>query len=156
MRRTRATMAVAIAGCTFAAVVASATPVGAPAAKGRGVGTAARAAALAYWTPSRMRAAVPADLARPESAADALARPAREADAAAPSFVPPAAAGVVDPPTGLRLGGPPVATASAFSPGDERIFPNRVHGRVFFTQTEGDFSCSGTVVNSPGRSLVIS
>ncbi len=49
------------------------------------------------------------------------------------------------------------AAASAFSPGDESAFPNRVHGRVFFSYPgQGDFSCSGTAVAAPSRSLVIS
>ena len=103
-----------------------------------------------------MRQAVPADLARSGDAIGAVRRGRARTSAAAPSFVPPARAGALDPASDL-LPGTPVATASAFSPGDEKAFPNRVHGRVFFSYPgEGDFSCSGTVVNSPGRSLVIS
>ena len=49
------------------------------------------------------------------------------------------------------------AGASAFSPGPESTFPDRVHGRVFLTYPgQGDFACSGTAVASPSRSLVIS
>ena len=52
--------------------------------------------------------------------------------------------------------GAPLGVASAFSPGDERVRPNRIHGRVFATSpADGDFACSGTAVNSPGRSLVV-
>ena len=41
-------------------------------------------------------------------------------------------------------------------PGDEQRSPNRIHGRVFATSpSDGDYSCSGTAVNSPGRSLVV-
>jgi V8-like Glu-specific endopeptidase len=68
--------------------------------------------------------------------------------------VAPADAGA-QPAAALRRGAP-LAVTSAFSPGDESKSPNRIHGRVFATSpSEGDYSCSGTAVNSPGRSLVV-
>jgi hypothetical protein len=80
-----------------------------------------------------------------------------EAGSVGPSFVPPSAPGSTRVPR-MRRGVPPAtAGASAFSPGSESVFPNRVHGRVFFTYPgQGDFACSGTAVSSPSRSLVIS
>jgi V8-like Glu-specific endopeptidase len=33
-------------------------------------------------------------------------------------------------------------------------YPNRTHGRIFFTQGGGDFSCSGTVVTSGAGNLI--
>ena len=102
---------------------------------------------LAYWTPERMRAADPLPP-RP-------ATTGTEASTAAgsPVYVAPASAGEA-PGAVLRRG--PLAVASAFSPGDERVHPNRIHGRVFASSpTDGDYTCSGTAVNSPGRSLVV-
>ena len=108
------------------------------------------AGVAAYWTAARMRATEPLRLPLPVPSP-----PARDgASRGAPAFVPPASPGEGD---ALLLPGSPDASASAFSPGDEKDFPNRLHGRVFATfHTVGDFSCSGTAVNSPGRSLVIS
>jgi hypothetical protein len=57
----------------------------------------------------------------------------------------------------------PVAGASGSGPfeivelEDVTTFPNRTHGKVFFTQPgAGDFACSATVVNSNGLNLVLS
>ena len=105
----------------------------------------------AYWTRSRMRAAPPVEalLAEPIATSPPLSEPA-----GSPTSVAPAAPG--DAARASIRSGSAGAAASAFSPGSETSFPNRVHGRVFATyQGEGDFTCSGTVVNSPGRSLVV-
>ena len=102
---------------------------------------------LAYWTPDRMRAADPLPP-RTANTGSATAEPA-----GAPVHVAPASAGE-QPAAALRRG--PLGVASAFSPGDEQRSPNRIHGRVFATSpTDGDYSCSGTAVNSPSRSLVV-
>jgi V8-like Glu-specific endopeptidase len=102
---------------------------------------------LAYWTPERMRAA---DALAPRIASTGTtASPAT----GSPVYVPAASAGEA-PEAALRRG--PVGVASAYSPGNERLSPNRIHGRVFATSpSDGDYSCSGTAVNSPGRSLVV-
>ena len=158
MRGKRATIAVAIAVCTFAAATASATAGsrGEDGSLSRLVVAQTPSAVISYWTPARMRRAAPADLVRPDSPAPLLRGRDTGTTNATSSFVPPARAGALDPPSGLQSGSLPIATTSAFSPGDEQVFPNRVHGRVFFSYPgEGDFSCSGTVVSSPGRSLVI-
>jgi hypothetical protein len=76
---------------------------------------------------------------------------------AAPAYVLPSAPGASRVPrlrSGVWRG---VAGSSAFSPGQESVYPNRVHGRVFFTYPgQGDYACSGTAVAAPSRSLVIS
>jgi hypothetical protein len=85
------------------------------------------AAVAGYWTRARMRAAAQVGPGDPLGLPEALLP--RSSD----------------------------ASASAFSPGNERKFPNRVHGKVFATYPiTGDFSCSATVVGSPSRSLVVS
>ena len=90
----------------------------------------------------------------PLSPRTASTRPTAPEPAGAPVYVAPADAGQ-QPGAALRSGAP-LGVASAFSPGDERRRPNRIHGRVFATSpTDGDYTCSGTAVNSPGRSLVV-
>jgi V8-like Glu-specific endopeptidase len=45
---------------------------------------------------------------------------------------------------------------SRFEVTDTTSFPNRTHGRVFFTLPgEGDFTCSGTVVTANSHSVVL-
>ena len=84
-----------------------------------------------YWTPARMRAAVPADL--------SLAARGR-----------PAAAGVE---SRGRPSSIPPARASDVS-FDSATNPRRLHGKVFFSLGSGNFVCSGTLVTSNSRSLV--
>jgi hypothetical protein len=88
------------------------------------------AAVRAYWTPARMRAAKPAELLLDSEAAPRGATAAQSAG------------------TPQRL--------SAVETGGESGFPNRTHGKVFFTLDGDDFLCSGSVVTSPGRSLAVS
>ena len=105
---------------------------------------------LAYWTPERMRAADPLP---PRAASTGTGSATTEASGP-PVYVAPADAGE-QPGATLRRGAP-LGVASAYSPGDERVRPNRIHGRVFATSpSDGDYTCSGTAVNSPGRSLVV-
>jgi Ca2+-binding RTX toxin-like protein len=109
----------------------------------------ATAGVAEYWTAARMRAARPLDMrlaAPPPAVATAAPRDP-------PAFVPPAAPGQA----GAALRSGDRAGASAFSPGAEKSFPNRLHGKVFATYPAlGDYACSATAVNSPGRSLVVS
>ena len=53
----------------------------------------------------------------------------------------------------------PGASASAgageFLPGDVTAYPARVHGKVFYKFGGKDFVCSGTVVSSRGRNVVL-
>jgi V8-like Glu-specific endopeptidase len=91
------------------------------------------AAVRAYWTPARMRAAKPA--ARLLAGSVASGAGAATERAGVPR----------------RVGSP---TRAATTTGSESSFPNRTHGKVFFTLPgQGNFVCSGTVVTSRGRSL---
>jgi V8-like Glu-specific endopeptidase len=86
-----------------------------------------------YWTAKRMRRAQPADLIEVDSSSGG-----QGGEAPAPQ------AGPVIP----------------FTPGiqtDTLSFPNRVHGRVFFSDpvSGGNYACSGTAVDAPNRATVI-
>jgi hypothetical protein len=41
------------------------------------------------------------------------------------------------------------------SPGSDTTYPHRIQGKIFAHEARGDLSCSGTVVTSPRRNLVI-
>jgi hypothetical protein len=89
----------------------------------------------AYWTPQRMANADPLGL---------LSATGTPPDAAARN---PGA-------STLRSGSS--ASYSSFELTDTTSFPNRVHGKVFFTKPGvGNFVCSGTVVDAGNRSTVI-
>jgi hypothetical protein len=65
---------------------------------------------------------------------------------------------VSDGPHAGSPGGPSSSTVafSSFELTDTRSFPNRVHGKVFFTRPgTGNFVCSGTVVDAANRATVI-
>lgn len=84
-------------------------------------------AVLDYWTSARMEAAEPLD---------------------APGDTPPA-------------GAPPLATAASqppdveIDPARDIAYPERTHGRIFFTLGGQNSSCSGTIVTSRLRNLVL-
>ena len=90
-----------------------------------------------YWTPERMRAAEPLDLARP------VADLSESLDIRA-------AAGIAKPksvrsaPSSYAA----VTQTNTTAPG------TRTHGKVFGSSASGNFSCSATVVNSPNESTV--
>jgi V8-like Glu-specific endopeptidase len=105
-----------------------------------------------YWTAARMRAAVPA-VVPSVPAPDATTGPDRlgpGADRVGPR----------------RVVAPTRPTAASASSVDAkrgglhkrvrhtRKYPNRTHGKVFFTSGAVDYVCSGTVVRAPSHSLV--
>ncbi len=91
----------------------------------------------AYWTPQRMEAADPVDL--PPASGSTVASGGSEQANAQPSQI--------HPTTGTA--------AFDFEPGSETNFPQRVHGKVFFTiPNVGDAACSGTVVASRLKNVV--
>jgi V8-like Glu-specific endopeptidase len=87
-----------------------------------------------YWTAKRMRQAQPAGVTEVDSGADSGDAPVPQA-------------------------GPPIPFTSA-EVTDTNSFPNRVHGRVFFTGIGdngqvGNFACSGTAVDAANRATVV-
>jgi hypothetical protein len=106
-----------------------------------------------YWTPARMRAAEPV--------AAAAAPPTANAPApvlgGAPSYVRPAGAGGPSR-ARVRAGAPRLDLPLATSVGDPSAPSVRMHGRVFFSVPSGigrgDYSCSGTAVNSGNGRVV--
>jgi V8-like Glu-specific endopeptidase len=63
--------------------------------------------------------------------------------------------GATLPRAGATAGGP-AAEASADEQPDTTSYPNRVVGRVFFTiQGQGDFSCTGAVINTDTDAFVL-
>jgi hypothetical protein len=130
----------ALAGA--AALACSAAPAAQAAAGGSVISNSipqSPAQVRSYWTPERMQSAEPVPL--PEvDGVKIMARPG----------------------AATRSGGHPVQIHSTpgilnadFESGSETTFPQRVHGRVFFTLPEvGDFSCSGTVIASRLKNVV--
>jgi V8-like Glu-specific endopeptidase len=125
---TRLAAAVATAFALAAPATASAAP------EIREAGDSARTAAEVrrYWTPKRMESAKPVKLLK----ADAPVPPAEEGGAGPTPRV-----------------GPIGYTSGELT--DTLSFPNRVHGKVFFSRGGGDFVCSGTAVNAANLSTVI-
>jgi hypothetical protein len=94
----------------------------------------------AFWTQQRMQSAEPLDLSS-ASGAGTMAQPAGSSRAAAHP---------------VQIHSTPGVLTADFQPGFETDFPQRVHGRVFFTipDVPGAFSCSGTVVASRLKNVV--
>ncbi len=165
-----ATLGIASAGSAEAkapapasADVSSTTPTLSADAKAAGrakYGKDASAAEIldAYWTPARMRAAKPADSAATyQAASTAYAKkeatdrangtakktnegPVRTTDGA-PSKV-----------FGAGASGP---TAAAYNPNAPYYTPKAyTQGKVFFSEPDGNYVCSGTIVNSEGKDTV--
>lgn len=80
-----------------------------------------------YWTPERMRAAEPLEGAAPE----------------------PLAGG------GPQAGAAAQAPDVEVSPARDTAYPERIHGKLLFTQDGRDASCSATVVRSRKRNLIM-
>lgn len=137
--RVYAVPAATILVAVLAALVAAATAAAGPQPSARPAPTALAPVAEPIepggpWSRARLRAAEPLDAA-----------------AAAPAAGSPA-------PTATTAPGPaPAIAASRFSSKKLRnpaTYPNRVHGRIFFSQGGSDFACSGTVVTSGAGTLI--
>jgi V8-like Glu-specific endopeptidase len=171
---TRARLALAAAAAVLtvpaAAVLtlpsaAGASPADQVSSEGPGVAAeraAASAKALEYWTPRRMSRATPLEVDPPSPARASAAAATLEERAGAPISIPPAAPEGWRPDTSASL---PAGTAEAggrqsipyasFEVFDTTAYPNVVHGIIFFRLGRLDYSCSGTVVTSPGQSVVV-
>jgi V8-like Glu-specific endopeptidase len=112
-----------------------------------------------YWTRERMRNAEPAGVRiTPGPQADnAPTEPIGEPKLVLPAGpgVPDTSAGLID---GILSGGGPETKAAVDVGANNAGFPQRVHGKVFFTISDGsapgDYLCSGTVVRSRSHTLV--
>ena len=146
----------AAAVALLAPAFASADP--APIAKVRTAGSAVEA--LDYWTPARMRRAEPVVPVMPEVESAPAPAPAPESGGA-PTVVPPAAPGSDSTPRLLRgsVGSAARGGGKATLVGDPAAPKVRTHGKIFFSTVGGsapdDYVCSGTVINSRNRSLVL-
>jgi V8-like Glu-specific endopeptidase len=107
-----------------------------------------------FWTPERLRAAEPRDLASPAGAA----RPPLPAAAGAgappgsiPASGPTVGRAVLEPRAGAQ---PPSRSGRAYEVVGPGRPPNTVHGKVFGKDRAGTFECSATAVTSTNRSVV--
>jgi hypothetical protein len=127
LRRLRATRLAFV--CAVALLASATWATGATAAWGpREAGNSKRTAAKVqeYWTHERMENARPLEVAITDGGGRARAR-----STAAPAF-------------------------STFELTNTTSYPNRVHGKIFFTRPgSGNFVCSGTAVDALNRSTVI-
>lgn len=124
-----------------------------------------------YWTPSRMASAKPITIsvkagraARAGTADRALVgtptvvRPARPAASTVASPVTTSLGRSVSPALSAYAYPAPFTRYALFPTSVYNVYPNRAHGKLFFSQHtpsgDGNFVCSGTVVTSAGHWLV--
>ena len=110
----------------------------------------ATAQTLAYWTPERMKAALPADK---------LVAGAKLTLKAPPAAGPSGSRAPLAPqhqvaPNAARLSKMSSSASYQLPPSYYKYFPFSTVGKVFFTQNGGNFVCSGDVVNSNNQSVV--
>lgn len=142
----------------------SSSPTITPAARAAGVakfgaGVSDNQALEAYWTPARMRSAIPA-----ESSSDLVARvdawaKAQRADrqkGIRPATNNGPARKVPGTASTVFTGSPVNGSTSAFNPDLPYYVPTAyTAGKVFFTKSDGrPYVCSGTIVNSEGKDSV--
>ena len=145
-------------GSTPASSTSGLTPEALAAGRAAHGAKATRLQALeAYWTPERMRTAVPADR-DPAVQASAAAYAATERSAAARGKKAPtndgpvrSVEGTASKALGARAGG----VEAAFNPNLPISAPTAyTMGKVFFTKAGVNYVCSGTIVNSEGKDTV--
>lgn len=144
-----------VAGATLAALAASVVLGAAPAPAAIVERQAEQRGTRAYWTPERLRSAVPRRLAI-GGRADVGAAGARSGSPTAVAPVEPGPPAVATPAVGPVGGlGASYTREEVPDPGRE---PYRAHGRVFFSvvagSLPGDYSCSGTALASANDSVV--
>ncbi|HEY5986499.1 MAG TPA: hypothetical protein VIV12_09000 [Streptosporangiaceae bacterium] len=131
----------------------------------------AQRATARYWTQSRMASAKPLDISV-KASRTASSRPVDKALVGTPTVVRPAGprAATSAAPEHASLGGSvnpqllaynypaPFTRYGLFPASQYNVYPNRAHGKLFFSQHtpsgDGSFVCSGTVVTSAGHWLV--
>jgi V8-like Glu-specific endopeptidase len=120
------------------------------------VSEADQAAALAHWTPARMRAARQADIAvagAPKVSAPDATKPAGRPGSVASSLTPDAAL----PEAGMApdaFSYPYPYTSFNVATANTKKYPWKINGKVFFTNNGLDYVCSGTSVVVPNGNEV--
>jgi hypothetical protein len=118
---------------------------GQAAASVKGAGVSAQERALAaYWTPARMKAALP------ESELPAVKHAAASKPAAGTASKPQGPAGQVAPAT-AKVAHPATITPQGYG---SYASPLATVGKVYFSLNGGNYQCSASVVNSEGKSTV--
>jgi hypothetical protein len=128
------------------------------AALAKGTSVQARQQALAaYWTPARMKAARPADVLLPAKHATAGATTTPTGPQGPAARIAPAAStaarGIVQP----KAAGPNIVRPSYYSYNPGYPVGSQLAetvGKVYFTLNNTDYACSGSVVNTNGKSIV--
>jgi V8-like Glu-specific endopeptidase len=115
-----------------------------------------------YWTRARMRAATPMEVEAPTLSEVSGAQRDATSSEGEPTVIPPEAPDGWDPGEAAappadasghgRRQSIPFSSVELF---DTTSYPNVVHGILFFRQRGFDYSCSGTLVNSPGHSVAM-
>ena len=119
----------------------------------RGTGIESEAKALeTYWTPARMKAAKPVDGTLTVNRVGAAPKrtQATQADGPAVSIAP------------LKVASKAIGTVKSGAKKPQTTYPGypssspaaRTNGKIFFSRDGSNYVCSGSVVNSEGRSLV--
>jgi hypothetical protein len=139
-------LAVGTAGTATAASQPTPDVSGAPAVTGPAV-QSTQNATLAYWTPARLKSAVPVNVVHAGTAAPATASPG-------PTGKPGAVPGGAPPGAVVASGGIPLpATTDPYDSfqvtrADSKKFPYNLNGALFFTNNGSNFDCSATSVSS--------
>lgn len=128
----------AACGLLVAPVAAGATPAATPEVDTRAVSTAEAAVAADYWTPERMRAAIPADVLNADAAASTYSGEVEEGTPVTYDVAGVAAEGA---PSGERV----ESAEGAAAPGI---------GKVFFVLDGRGYVCSGNSVGARNSSVV--
>ncbi len=134
---TRARLGAAVAILAAALLAAPAAATAAPSQNGLENGIerhvpAHAASAAAYWTPERMRSAIPAEVLVADDARRAKDRPVKQVEAGAPMEV----------------------RAQKPKPNATQVSPISYVGKVFFTLNGGNYVCSGNAVSSANELTV--
>ncbi len=141
------------------AAPATAAPAAASAVGGHSLSAAQQQATLAYWTPARMKAAIPVDVVTANPAAVKAVTPADPANRGKPGLSPGGRPEWATDSSGA-IGG----TASSVAPqsfsypypytsfnvpnADYTQTPYLVNGKIFFTNNGTNYVCSGTSIGS--------
>ncbi len=143
------------------ATPAAAAPAAKPAVSGHSLTSAQQKATLAYWTPSRMKAAIPVDVVTANPAKVKAVTPADPVTRGAPGQSP---GGLPESATGGSGGtAAPSVSPQEFSypypytsfnvpTSDYTEEPYLVNGKIFFTNNGSNYVCSGTSIGSSNGS----